>query len=112
MHTPIREQVVTHSVHVIELLHPLVEAIAKRDRELASQIRRAASSIALNIAEGFGNEAGNSRVRFESARGSLYEVAAALRVAVAWRYVTTEASATALAELDRLGARVFGLARR
>jgi four helix bundle protein len=90
----------------------LVEVVARRDRDLGSQVRRAASSVALNLAEGFGSAAGNSRLRFESARGSLYEAEAGIRVAIAWGYVSHENTTEALAAIDRLGARLYGLWRR
>ena len=112
MHSPLRQQLLEQTLVVIEKARPLVEAVARRDRDLASQIRRALSSVALNLAEGFGAAAGNARLRFESARGSLYEAQAGLRVAIAWGYFSAESSAAALESIDRLGARVFGLCRR
>src|SRR5262245_47759243 len=104
--------VLEHAVEVISLSRPLVEAVARRDRELGSQLRRSLSSIALNLAEGLGTEAGNARLRFETARGSLYEARAALLVAVAWGYVSVESAGDALQSLNMLGGRVFGLTRR
>jgi four helix bundle protein len=89
----------------------LAVTIARRDRDLASQIRRALSSVALNLAEGFGASAGNARLRFDSARGSLYETQAGLRVAIAWGYLSESECAAALQGVDRLGGRVFGLVR-
>jgi four helix bundle protein len=112
MRTHLHQEVLEHAVHVIGLARPLVEAVGRRDRELASQLRRALSSIALNLAEGFGSEAGNARLRFESARGSLYEAQAGIRVAVAWGYVSGESARDALESMHALGGRVFGLARR
>lgn len=111
MHIPLRQQLLEQVLHVIELARPLVAAVGRRDRDLASQIRRALSSVALNVAEGFGTAAGNSRLRFESARGSLYETQAGLRVAIAWGYLSAEEAAPMLEAVDRLGGRVFGLAR-
>ena len=70
------------------------------------------NGLVLNLAEGFGNEAANARVHFERARGSLYEVRAAVRVAIAWRYISSDIAKEALSGLDRLGGRLFGLARR
>lgn len=90
----------------------MVEAIAKRDRALASQVRDALNSVALNVGEAAGNTAGNARLRFESALGSLYEARAGLQVAVAWGYTSAASCAEALAQSDRLGARLYGLARR
>ena len=112
MHSPLRQQLVTQTLHVIEQARPLVEAIARRDRDLASQVRRALNSVALNLAEGLGSSAGNSRLRFESALGSLYEAQAGLRAAVAWGYVSEPAATPAIETTDRLGARIFGLTRR
>jgi four helix bundle protein len=104
--------VVEHTLQLIALTRPLVEAVARRDRDLASQLRRALSSIALNLSEGLATEAGNARLRFTTARGSLREAHTALRVAVAWGYVPAEGAANALEQLHALGGRVFGLARR
>src|SRR6186713_221084 len=88
MHNHHPQDVVQHAVQVIAEARPLVEAVARRDRELASQLRRALSSVALNLAEGLGTEGGNARLRFETARGSLREASAGIRVAVAWGYVS------------------------
>ena len=112
MHTPSRQLLLDSILQLIEQARPLVEAMAKRDRDLASQVRRALSSVALNVGEAVGNTAGNSRLRFQSALGSLYEARAGLRVAVAWGYTSPAACAEVLAGSDRLGARLYGLARR
>jgi len=105
-------QPLEHALEVITLARPLVEAVARKDRDLGSQLRRALSSVALNIAEASGNQAGNARLRYESARGSLYEARAALRVALAWGYVSEEGARSVLESMNELGGRVFGLARR
>jgi four helix bundle protein len=112
MRTPLRQQLLEQILHIIALSRPRVEAIGRRDRDLASQLRRALSSVALNLSEGFGTQAGNARLRFESAQGSLYEAQAALRVAVAWGFISEESSVTVLKAIDSLGARIFGLLRR
>jgi four helix bundle protein len=112
MHIPLRQQILEQVLHVIVLVRPLAAAIGRRDRELATQVRRALSSVGLNVSEGFGSAAGNARLRFESARGSLYETQAGLRMAVAWGYLSAEQAAPALQAMDLLGGRVFGLCRR
>jgi four helix bundle protein len=89
-----------------------VEAVSRKDRDLGSQLRRALSSVPLNIAEAFGTERGNARLRFETARGSLYEAQAGVRTAVAWGYVQAEDARLVLQSMHALGGRVFGLARR
>ena len=104
--------VLGHALSVVEQSRPLVEGIQRKDRDLANQLRRAISSIALNLAEGFGSAAGNSRLRFESARGSLNEAQAGIRVAVAWGYVSQATANAALESMHALGGRVYGLVRK
>jgi four helix bundle protein len=112
MHNPLRIQLLDEAVRIVELVRPTIEVVARHDRDLASQLRRALSSVALNVAEGFGSNAGNRRLRFDSARGSLYEAVAGIRIAAAWGHISAESSSAALAALDRLGARLYGVARR
>jgi len=112
MHKPLRYEVLEQAVSIIERCRPLVDAIQRKDRDLASQVRRAASSVVLNIAEAFGNAGGNARLRFETARGSLYEAQAGIRTAVAWGYFTAEQSAELLVAMEALGGRIYGLSRR
>ena len=112
MHNHHPQDVVQHAVEVIAEARPVVEAVARRDRDLASQLRRALSSVALNLAEGLGTEGGNSRLRFETARGSLYEARAGLRVALAWGYVSDDSTERMVHSMNALGGRVFGLLRR
>jgi four helix bundle protein len=112
MRTHHHQDIVEHAVQVISLARPVVEAVARRDRDLASQLRRALSSVPLNLAEGLGTQAGNARLRFETARGSLCEARAAVRVAVAWGYVPAEGAEVVLEAMCALGGRVFGLSRR
>src|SRR5260370_35857426 len=100
------------TITAIERLAPLVARIRRFDRDLANQIRKAASSVALNIGEGNRSDCGNRRARFCTAAGSNAEVRAALRVAVAWGYVRTEDVAPIDTLLDRVGAMLYGLGAR
>ena len=111
MNTPLRYAILEHFTQMILLARPLAEAIHHKDRDLANQVRRALNSAGLNIAEAFGNSGGNARVRFQSARGSLYEAQAGFRLAIAWGYITQAESAPTLESLNDLGARVYGLSR-
>jgi four helix bundle protein len=112
MHPAKSSSVVEHSLSVIGLARPLVEAIQRKDRDLGSQLRRALSSICLNLAEGFGNSAGHARLRFETALGSLKEAQTALQVAYAWGYVSRSSTGQALDSLHSLGGRIYGLVHR
>jgi four helix bundle protein len=112
MHPAKSSSVVEHALSIIELSRPLVEAIQRKDRDLGSQLRRALSSICLNLAEGFGNSAGHARLRFETALGSLKEAQTALQVASAWGYVSRSSTEQTLDSLHSLGGRIYGLVRR
>jgi four helix bundle protein len=112
MHNPQSSSILEHALGVVELARPLVETIQRKDRDLASQLRRAISSIVLNTAEGFGSGPGNGRLRFESARGSLNEAQAGIRVGVAWGYISSDAVAEVLRSMHLLGGRIYGLVRR
>ena len=60
-------------IETIRLLAPVVREIEKHDRSLGDQMRRALSSVALNLSEGAGSQRGNRRLRFETAWGSAKE---------------------------------------
>ena len=72
---------------LVKELRPHVDAIQKRDRDLAQQARRAASSIALNLAEGSQRQGKDRLHHYRIAGGSAAELKAALRLASAWGYV-------------------------
>lgn len=74
-------------LRAIEKMRGLVGAIEQRDRDLGNQLRRAASSVVLNIAEGSGSFGGVRRARYRTALGSARETVACLRTAEAWGYV-------------------------
>ncbi len=71
----------------IEALVPLMPRIKRGDKNLEDQLRRAASSVGLNLAEGAFSDPGNKRARFHTAAGSAREAQHALRQAIAWRHV-------------------------
>ena len=73
---------------VVQELQPLLHAIREEDKSLADQLKRAAQSVVLNIAEARGNDAGNARARFSTACAApRKEVRAALNVATDWGYI-------------------------
>jgi hypothetical protein len=54
----------------IATMRPLIAAIERRDADLARQLRRPASSVVLNIAEGSGSFGGVRSARYRTALGS------------------------------------------
>ena len=85
----------------------IAKQIEKCDRDLATQMRRAAASVALNTAEGMGNTACHKRQRYQTALGSAREVMACSDVAKAMRYVDGVDAGT----LDRMNHVIATLAR-
>ncbi len=81
-------------------LRPVLATIERRDPDLARQLRRAAASVALNMAEGQGNEGGTRRQRYLSALGSARETLSCLEVAETLGYVV--APRGLVAELQRM----------
>jgi four helix bundle protein len=102
-------QVAEMSFQAIEALRPLMARIRRMDRSLADQLTRAATSVALNVAEAEGLEGGNKRLRFFTAAGSANESLAALRVAVAWGYLAVGDAEAAEGLLRRVVAMLWRL---
>lgn len=90
-------------------LGPVAQAIEGKDRDLGRQLRRAATSVLLNIAEGGGSIAGTRRERYRNALGSARETGACLDAAVALGYVRG-VDAWVLDRLDRVRATLVKVA--
>jgi four helix bundle protein len=99
------------TIEMVRALQPLMERIGKRDSNLGDQLRRAATSVPLNLHEGAYSQGGNTRARFHTALGSAAEVRACLDVAEALGYL--EKIDPGLRDtLDRVVATLHRLARR
>lgn len=86
---------------------------AEERYELASQLRRAATSIPLNIAEGAGRDGPAEFCRFLTiARASLTELDTTLLLAERLGYLTTAETDTAISTLDRIAALINGLLKK
>lgn len=70
-------------LETLTALQPLAIQIAKSDADLARQLRRASSSIALNVAEGQYSRGKNRSCRYQTALGSARETLACVEVAQA-----------------------------
>jgi four helix bundle protein len=90
------------AIQLITVLRPMLPGIKARDRGLADQLTRAASSCALNIGEGNYSDPGNRRARFFTAAGSANETRLALRVAVSWGHCSAGDADAALLLIKRI----------
>jgi four helix bundle protein len=70
----------------ITMMRPMLRGIERHDRDLASQLRRATSSVVLNLAEGSGSFGGVRTQRYRTALGSARETMACLLVAERFGY--------------------------
>ena len=104
-------QVSDLSIELVEALVPLMPRIKQRDKALADQLSRAASSISLNIGEAEFSDPGNRRARLFTAAGSAGETRNALRLAVAWRIVPASEADRAMGLLRRIVAILWKMTR-
>ena len=96
-------RIYTTILDVLTDLRPVVAAIEVHDKDLARQLRRAATSIALNTGEGSGSSGGTRRERYRNALGSARETGACLDAAMALGYVE-EIDGSLLRKLDHVRA--------
>lgn len=88
-------------LEVIASLRPLLVQIERRDRDLGRQLRRASSSVALNLAEGMYSRGALRTARYHTALGSMRESVACLDVAQAFGYLGARDDAFA-SKLDQV----------
>lgn len=80
--------------------------------EITSQIRRAVTSVSLNIAEGSGNKSNKEFQRFlEIALRSDYEVMTCLEIALKLKYCEQEDYEKLIIEADEIAAMIVGLSK-
>ena len=90
-------------------LRPVLEALARRDRDLESQLRRAAASVVLNLAEGSGRWGKDRIQHYRIAAGSAAEAKAVLGLARVWGYVEASLTGRPEALLARVQAMLWRL---
>jgi four helix bundle protein len=98
------------ALDLIRALRPVVAQLRKHSPDAADQVERAASSIVLNLAEGYRRHGRDPRRFFDMAHGSAGEIRGALDLADAWGWQVDSAQARAL--LDRELSLLWGLTRR
>ena len=98
-------------LQTISDLKPELHRIERHDRDLGRQMRRAASSVALNVAEGAYSRGRNRAARYHTALGSARETMACLEVAVALGYLD-RADADVMDRLERIVGTLVRLVQR
>ncbi|HEY8038253.1 MAG TPA: four helix bundle protein [Polyangiaceae bacterium] len=97
-------------MQVLGMLRPVVAQIEAHDRDLARQLRRASTSVALNVSEGSGSSGGTRTERYRNALGSARETGACIDAAMALGYVDA-VDAGLLDALDKVRATLVKIVR-
>jgi four helix bundle protein len=95
------------ALELVTDLKPIVETLSRHDSNLADQIKRASTSVVLNLSEGASRQKGNKRRAYEIANGEAREVVGCLDCAMAWGYIGDVMPVRA--KLDRLLGLCWGL---
>ncbi len=105
-------RIIDEIVSMVGRVHRLAGEVARHDRDLASQVRRAATSVGLNAGEGLHARGGNRTTRLDSAMCSGREVIMALRIAGAAGYLEQAVVDREVNAVDRVVATLYRLSFR
>jgi four helix bundle protein len=105
-------QLLDSLVDMVQLVHGISKKVARHDRDLANQMKRSSSSVALNGSEGLRAKAGKRTTRLEDAINSGRETVMALRIAKACGYAPRADADAGLRVLDGVLAVLWTLAYR
>ncbi len=105
-------RVVDEMVGMVGRVHGLARVVARRDVDLARQMRRSSASVGLNASEGLQGCDGNRTARLESAMCSGRETIMALRIAGAAEYLDAGVVAREVDDIDRIVAILYKLKHR
>ncbi|GMV12656.1 MAG: hypothetical protein AMXMBFR56_08800 [Polyangiaceae bacterium] len=97
---------------MVKNVHRLADRVSRHDRDLASQMKSASNSAALNGSEGVWAKAGKRRSRLEDALNSARETLMALRIARACGYLPASEANQGIQALDGIIAVLWVLAYR
>ena len=74
-------------LELVRSLRPVLESMERRDADLARQMRRALTSVPLNVSEGAYSRGKNRLARYHTAAGLMREVWSCVETAAALGYV-------------------------
>ncbi len=99
------------TLHTLEQLGPMLRQIAKRDTDLARQLRRSSSSVYLNLTEARYSQGKKRNSLYYVACASAAEARATIKLAAVWRYVSQSTATHLDSQFDRIVAMLYRLAR-
>jgi four helix bundle protein len=74
-------RIYSDAIEMVKAAYEAAEVIERSDADLARQLRRSSSSVALNLGEGSYSQKGNRKARYFTALGSETELRSTLKVA-------------------------------
>ena len=100
-----QSRIYQRALELVELAKAVTDRLPTGYGFLADQLRRASASVPLNFAEGCGRQSFRDRQRFfRMAKGSAYEVAAVLDVALRFEAIPPELHLRGADICDHIGA--------
>ena len=99
------------TIDLIHRLRPVVGTLHARDASLEDQLRRATTSVLLNLGEGIRRTGRDKKRAYRIAAAEAQEVKAALEAALAWGYLDEVAVQPVRDLADRVARITYGLAR-
>jgi len=100
------------ALEVVASVYRLAAEVQARDKDLANQMRRAVTSVVLNMAEGMYSQGGRKISRYFDSMGSARETTGCLHVCVAARLLSQAKVDADLARLDRIIAGLYRLCHK
>jgi four helix bundle protein len=100
------------ALQIVASIYRLAAKVQPRDKDLATQMRRACASMVLNMAEGMYSQGGRKVARYFDSMGSARETVACLHVCVAARLLSQTDVDDDLAQLDRVIAGLYRLCHK
>jgi len=100
------------ALEMVASVYRLADEVQRRDKEVANQMRRAAVSVVLNMAEGMYSQGGRKGARYFDSMGSARETTACLEVCVATRLLSQSKVDADLMRLDVITAGLYRLCHK
>jgi four helix bundle protein len=97
------------ALQMVAIVRPVIEAVDRRDKDLARQMRKCTTSVPSNLAEG-NRRRGKDRLHlWDVSLGSADELGVQLRVTRSWQYAAVALIDAADVAVDRVRAMTYRL---
>jgi four helix bundle protein len=107
-----RLRIYSVALEIVALVARLALEVKRHDPDLARQMKKASTSVALNLAEGEYSRGGNQLARFQDAMASANETVACVEASIAAEYIRAGEQVELLDKLDHVVATTWTLIRR